>query len=197
MGRDEPTTGAGRALRSAPWLLAGSSLAIFVTRLAIGGASFKLGPVLGFTALGVAFVALLIGWSVRLDNQAMAVGEGRKAVFSCSTTLQRQLLKDVPRFSTAMGRVRMSWLIGGWLMGKLFVDEDGFTFSPNFWTKRVFRAPDVGVRWDEVQSVAAIDQPGPRDPGIFEAQLADGSSIAFMVTRRKDLAVALEQVRPR
>ena len=89
--------------------------------------------------------------------------------------------------------MRLSWLVGGWLIGKLFVTSEGVSYRPNSWTKAVFRVPEIDLPWSEIAYAAAVDQPGPRDPGLLELRIVDGSDIAFMVTKNRKLEGVLQQ----
>ena len=88
----------------------------------------------------------------------------------------------------------MAWLIGGWLIGRLFLTEEGLTWTPGTWTRKFFRAPALRLGWEDVSYAGAVDQPGPRDPGILELRLENGSELAFMVTRNRQLAQALREL---
>jgi len=170
--RDQPSTPAGKALKRLPWLLAGGSAVTLVARLAVGGSDDGLSVPAIILIMATTAAAILL-WARRLDRQADEAGRDVGALFSCSTTLQYQLLREQPRLREVLKPVRLSWLVGGWLIGKLFVGSDGVTFRPNAWTRATFRVPTVVLPWSEIDYAAAVDQPGPRDPGLLELHTTD------------------------
>lgn len=188
----KPKTLAGRNLRSAPWFLAGGSLLVLVLRLTIGGSD---PPVLLGVALAVVMVFASFAWASRLDRQARAAGVTANALFSCSTTIMYKAFRQAPQFEQPLRSVRLAWFVGGWLMGRLVLTPQLVVWLPGRWTRRVFQVPALELGWGEVVDASAVDQPGPRDPGILELRLRNGSELAFMVTRNKELAEALKAVR--
>jgi hypothetical protein len=188
----KPKTLAGRNLRSAPWFLAGGALLVLVLRLTVGGSDL---PLLLLVALAVVTVIAIFAWAARLDRQARSAGVTVSALFSCSTTIMYKALRQGPQFEQPLRSVRLAWLVGGWLTGRLVLTEQLLTWVPGRWTRRVFRAPALELGWDDVVYANAVDQPGPRDPGILELRLRDSSEVAFMVTRNEELAEALKAVR--
>jgi hypothetical protein len=188
----KPKTLAGRNLRSAPWFLAGGSLLVVVLRLTVGGSDL---PVLLLVALAVVTAIAILAWASRLDRQARSAGVTVNAIFSCSTTIVFKAFKQVPQFEQPLRSVRLAWVVGGWLIGRLVLTQQLLIWVPGTWTRKVFRAPVLELGWGEVEYANAVDQPGPRDPGILELRLRDGSEFAFMVTRNEELAEALKTVR--
>jgi hypothetical protein len=55
----------------------------------------------------------------RLNRRARREGEQLQA-FACSTAPQLALLKRVPQFEQPLRRVKLGFLVGGWLLGRLF-----------------------------------------------------------------------------
>ncbi len=187
---DKQLTPAGRALRRSPWLLATVALLVLVVRIATGtaGASWLL-----LTITVVVTAVVLVTWTWRLNRKARREGAALHA-FACSTAPQLALLKRVPQFQQQLRRVKLGFLVGGWLLGRLFVSSDGISWAPNTWTRRILRAPRLHLDWAEIEEAAVVNQPGPGDPGILDLRLSNGAACAFMINRRRELAALLNEL---
>ena len=188
--REKPLTPAGKALRRSPWLLAAIALFVLVVRIASGNAG---GSWLLLAITAVVTVVVIVGWTWRLNRRARREGEELQA-FACSTAPQVALLKRVPQFEQPLRRVKLGFLVGGWLLGRLFVGSDGISWVPNTWTRRILRAPRLHLDWPEIAEAAVVDQPGPGDPGIPDLRLSNGAVCAFMINRRRELAALLDEL---
>jgi hypothetical protein len=191
--QDEPNRRpeAVTTLRRAPALLAAVAGIALVIRLAVGGSGTS---ILAYIAVAAVTVIVLLAWSSRLDRRARSAGED--VAFACSTELNVHPFKSVPQFEAQLERLRMSTLVGGWLMGQLFVESEGVTWRPNPWTRRLFNAPTLHLPWREITHAAAYRHRGWRDPGILHVVLTNGAECAYRVNRTQELETALRHLAP-
>jgi hypothetical protein len=182
------------ALRRLPWLLLGASAVTLVYRFAVSDNDSPLRSLPMLAATVVVTLTVIMLWQLRLERQADELGRNVGALFTSVTAMQLQLFRQQPRFAQPLENVRLSWLGGRWLMGKVFVTTEGITYAPNAWTKAIFRVPAIMVPWTDIADAGAVDMPGPRDPGLLELRTTDGSSIAFQVTKCRKLAAVLDDL---
>jgi hypothetical protein len=165
--------------------LTGIWLAVVIARLGLSEGGVR-SPA-AWVAGTVGFVAALLLWARHADHRAQDAASGTDALFACATTLPRAALAQVPQFQERLRRVRLAWSVGGWLSGRLEITPATVRWVPSAWTRRLFRAPSLELPWSDVQEVAVVEHPGPRQPAVLGLRLQNGSACSFLVTRRDEL----------